>query len=139
MSRPPEVCMRSYVSPEELDGRRSARGQPGQPPRSSLLLQPGCARSSAVPGPYPGAGTGGCTHGRLYPLEAGRHRVPASLLAVLSALGNVGLMFLGFFPSPLGVYISKKWLTVNIRFHLHFWEESDTEVFSVALLMWVQV
>ncbi|XP_017595406.1 PREDICTED: protein 4.1 isoform X18 [Corvus brachyrhynchos] len=78
--------MRSYVSPEELDGRRSARGQPVQPPRSSLLLQPGCARSSALPGPCPGAGPGGCTHGRLYSVDAGRHGVPASLLAVLSAL-----------------------------------------------------
>lgn len=72
-------------------------------------------------------------------MEAGSHGVPASLLAVLSALGNAGLMFLGFFSSPLGVYVSKRWLTVNIRFHLHFWEESDTEVFPVALLMWVQV
>ncbi|XP_048183097.1 protein 4.1 isoform X19 [Corvus hawaiiensis] len=78
--------MRSYISPEELDGRRSARGQPVQPPRSSLLLQPGCARSSALPGPCPGAGPGGCTHGRLYSVDAGRHGVPASLLAVLSAL-----------------------------------------------------
>lgn len=29
-----------------------------------------------------------------------------------------------FFLSPLDVYISKKWLNVNIWFHLQFWEGS---------------
>lgn len=55
-----------------------------------------------------------------------------SPLAVLSALSNVGLMFwvffIIFFLSSLDVYISKKWLNVNVRFHLQFWEESDTKV-----------
>lgn len=37
---------------------------------------------------------------RLYSVEAGRHGVPASLLAVLSALGNAGLMFSVFFSFP---------------------------------------
>lgn len=36
-----------------------------------------------------------------------------------------------FFPSPLGVYISKKWLTVDIRFHLHFWK---SQILKFALL-----
>lgn len=55
-----------------------------------------------------------------------------SPLAVLSALSNVGLMFwvffIIFFLSSLDVYISKKWLNVNVRFHLQFWEESDTKL-----------
>jgi len=40
----------------------------------------------------------------------------------------MGFLSLFFLPSPLGVYISKKWLNVNVRFHLQFWEESGTEV-----------
>lgn len=44
--------------------------------------------------------TGGCTQWRLYSVEAGRHGVPASLFAVLSALGNAGLMFSVFFSFP---------------------------------------
>lgn len=52
-------------------------------------------------------------------------------ITVLSALGNAELMFWGFFPFPLGVYISKKWLTVNIRFHLHFWK---SQILKFALL-----
>lgn len=69
---------------------------------------------------------------RPYSLELGRHGTPVSPLAVLSALSNVGLMFwvffIIFFLSSLDVYISKKWLNVNVRFHLQFWEESDTKL-----------
>ncbi|RLV91067.1 hypothetical protein DV515_00014243 [Chloebia gouldiae] len=48
-----------------------------------------------------------------------------------ASLAKEALMF--------GVYISKKWLTVNIRFHLHFWKSQILKFCSVALLMWVEV
>lgn len=75
---------------------RSSQGgrpaAPAEPARSS--------RSPAVPAARRGlAGAAGPAR-RRHSREVGRQGVPASLLAVLSALGNAELMFLGFFSLP---------------------------------------
>lgn len=50
--------------------------------------------------------------------EHAEHGLLASAPSALSALGNRLIYF--FFPSALGVYISKKWPNVIVRFHLLF-------------------
>lgn len=99
-------CRGGGRAQERTGPARSLHGAPAAPGA------PAARRCPAVPGAGPGGGTPG---------RAGRRGVPASPSAVLSALGNAEPMFVVFFfSSPLGVYVSKKWLTVNIRFH--FWE-----------------
>lgn len=50
--------------------------------------------------------------------EHAEHGLLASAPSALSALGNRLIYF--FFPSALGVYVSKKWPNVIVRFHLLF-------------------
>nr|XP_021384021.1 protein 4.1 isoform X19 [Lonchura striata domestica] len=57
------------------------------------------------------------------------------IISIRQCQADVSVFLVFFFPSPLGVYISKKWLTVNIRFHLHFWKRQILKLCSVALLI----